>query len=170
MTWLERLLALRTTPPFNRLRDTELALIADVACVARRSPNEIICSPEKPLRRLHVVVEGSIQDPAGTVAPPVFGAEALLLDLPIPGTWRAGAEGSLCLLINKGNFHTIVHECPELVVGLLVGGARTPTGVGADGVNPYAVEARRPSLLPRTSGSRGVPASRPPGSAGRSGA
>ena len=120
MTIAERILALKTTPPFDRLRDSELALIGEVARVRRYAADEIVCAPHKPLQRLHVVVEGTVRDSAGEAVPAVFGVGALLYELAVADTLVAAPpDGAVCLLINKGNLYTTLHECPALVVGLL---------------------------------------------------
>jgi signal-transduction protein with cAMP-binding, CBS, and nucleotidyltransferase domain len=120
MTTAEKLFALKATPPFDRLRDSELALIAEAARHRRIAPGETICSPARPLRRLHVIAWGGIQDSQGGEAPAVFGVGAVLFDLPMTGAWRAAApDGAECLLIQKGHFFTMVHECTGLAAGFL---------------------------------------------------
>jgi signal-transduction protein with cAMP-binding, CBS, and nucleotidyltransferase domain len=120
MTIAEKLFALKSTPPFDRLRDSELALIAEVARYRRYASGEIICSPSRPLRRLHLVVNGGIRSTQGATAPRVFGVAAVLFDRAVPDSWRAVApEGADCLLIQKGNFFTMIHECTSLAAGFL---------------------------------------------------
>lgn len=114
----DRLFTLRRIPPFDRLRDTELALVADVARGRRFAAGEVIASSAKPLTRLHVVAAGGLVDPSGTPVGPVFGAENLLFDRPLPGEVRAGPEGASCLLVGKGNFFTMINECPGFLVDL----------------------------------------------------
>ncbi len=114
----ERLFTLRRIAPFDRLRDTEVALVADVARGRVWSPGELIASPAKPVTRLHVVAKGSILDPRGNAAPAVFGAEALLFDTPLVGEYRAGPQWVSCLVIGKGNFFTMINECPGFLVDL----------------------------------------------------
>ena len=114
----DKLFALKSTPPFDRLRDAELALIAGVARARRYAPGEIVCSQGEPPRRLYVVVEGTVQNPHGEAMPAVFGAGALLFHLPVPETLSAAPpDGATCLLINKAPFHTTINECPGLLAG-----------------------------------------------------
>ena len=120
MTIAEKLFALKSTPPFDRLPDSELALIAEAARHRRYAPGETVCSPSKPLRRLHVVVQGSIEGTQGARAPQVFGVGAVLFDLPVTEPWRAvSPAGTDCLLIPRGNFFTMIHECTSLAAGFL---------------------------------------------------
>lgn len=114
----ERLFTLRGIPPFDRLRDTELALVADVARGRRFAAGEVVVSPVRPLTRLHVVAAGSLLDASGAPVGPVFGVETLLFDRPLVGEYRAGPEGASCLLVGKGNFFTMINECPGFLVDL----------------------------------------------------
>jgi signal-transduction protein with cAMP-binding, CBS, and nucleotidyltransferase domain len=120
MTLTEKLFALRATPPFDRLGDRELALLADVTRVRQYGPGESIGRAGEPLRRLHVVVEGGVQDREGRAMPPVFGVGALLFHRPLAEALRAASpDGARCLLIQAGPFHTAIHECPGLLIGFL---------------------------------------------------
>jgi signal-transduction protein with cAMP-binding, CBS, and nucleotidyltransferase domain len=120
MTITEKFFALKSVPPFDRLRDSELALLAEVARVRRFAPGETVCAPERPLQRLLVVVQGGIAPTAGGGATDVLGVAALLFGVPIADTYTASpATGATCLLVSKGHFHTTVRECPELVAAFL---------------------------------------------------
>jgi hypothetical protein len=87
--------------------------------VRHYGPGETVCGPDKPLYRLHVVVDGGIVGAADQPVEPVVGVAALLLDQPVVETLRAGSDGAICLLINRGNFFTTINECPGLVAGFL---------------------------------------------------
>src|SRR5262245_59391876 len=98
-TITEKLFALRATPPFDRLRDAELALLASVARVRHYAPGEPIGAVGEPLRRLHVVAAGRIQDRGGREIPPVLGVSALLFHRPLEETLSAAPpDGATCLL------------------------------------------------------------------------
>jgi signal-transduction protein with cAMP-binding, CBS, and nucleotidyltransferase domain len=120
MTITEKLFALKAAPPFDRLRDGELALLADAARVRRWAAGEIVGSAGESLRRLYVVIDGRVLDPEGATLPRVFGVNALLFHRPLAATLSAAApEGATCLLIQAGHFHTAIHECPGLLTGFL---------------------------------------------------
>jgi CRP-like cAMP-binding protein len=122
MTRIEKLLALRNTPSFERLRDMELALIAEVAREKHYVPGDLVIARQKLLNRLYVVVQGEVWSAANRAMPAVIGAESLLFDIPATETLIASREtGAVCLLISKAHFFTIVNECPSLVIGFLVG-------------------------------------------------
>lgn len=116
----ERLFALRAAPPFDRLRDSELALLAAVAQVRSYDPGETVLAEGKPLHHLFVVVEGEIRTAAGEPVPPVFGEASLLFQLPLARALVAApGTGATCLLIGRAHFFTAAYECPGLVVGFL---------------------------------------------------
>jgi signal-transduction protein with cAMP-binding, CBS, and nucleotidyltransferase domain len=120
MTITEKIFALKRTKPFDRLRDSEITLIAEIARERQYAHGETIISLEKPLQSLYVVVHGSIHRSNGDEMPSVFGIESLLLDMPITDTLEASHEGgATCLLIAKGHFFTIINECPALAFGFL---------------------------------------------------
>lgn len=120
MTIIEKTFAIRKLNPFNRLRDSELLIIAEVAEERRYAPGEIVSSEGRILQRLYIVIEGQIRivgDP--TSIPAVFGVESLLFDIPITDMLRASSEGAVCLRISKRHFFTTIYECPELLLGFL---------------------------------------------------
>ena len=119
MTLIDRLFALRNTPPFDQLRESELVLIAAAVRPKKFEPGEIIGDAGRPLRHLYVNIEGSAAVGSGEEAPRVFGAVSLLFGTPLEQTIRAGAAGATYLLVRRAHFHTILNECPGLIVGLL---------------------------------------------------
>ena len=121
MNMIEKLFALRGSPPFAQLRDSELVLIAAAARPRTYEPGELIGLPGRPLRHLFVVVEASAVTAAGTELPKAFGAVSLLFGSPLEVPVRAGPAGVTCLLVRRAHFHTILNECPGFVVGLLRG-------------------------------------------------
>jgi signal-transduction protein with cAMP-binding, CBS, and nucleotidyltransferase domain len=114
------ILALKRARPFDRLRDSELTLIADVARERTYRPGETVVAGVSPLQNLIVVVEGAIRGPGGQPLPAVFGVESLLFDKPVNGPLSADGEtGARCLLISRAHFFTMVNECPALAVGFV---------------------------------------------------
>jgi signal-transduction protein with cAMP-binding, CBS, and nucleotidyltransferase domain len=125
MTLSEKIFALKSIAPFDVLRDSEIALIAQQARVRRFAGAEVIADPDRPLRKLHVVVDGSVRR-VGNIesSPTVFGVEALLFSRGLDETIVASDEGATCLQIRRGNFFTIASECPGLLVGFAGTGGR----------------------------------------------
>ena len=116
MSAIDRLLQLRLTAPFDRLRTEELSVIAEIVREATWRPGDIIASPDDPLRHLLIVRQGGVTL-NGQPLPPVIGAAALLFDRPLPGALIADpVQGAAGLTIARGHLFTIVNECPGLLV------------------------------------------------------
>jgi signal-transduction protein with cAMP-binding, CBS, and nucleotidyltransferase domain len=121
MTIIEKVFALKKLNPFDRLRDSELLIIAEVAEERRYAPGEIVSSEGKVLQKLYIVIDGQILVVGdATPIPAVFGVESLLFDIPIADMLKASSsEGAVCLSISKRHFFTTIYECPELLLGFL---------------------------------------------------
>ena len=119
MTISEKIFALKSVPPFDVLRDAEVVLIAQEAKVKRFEPGEFVSSPDKPIRRLHVVTDGEVKMADSGVVLPIFGVKPLLFNQNATESLRAGDDGATCLTIKRGNFFTIANECPSLIVGFV---------------------------------------------------
>jgi signal-transduction protein with cAMP-binding, CBS, and nucleotidyltransferase domain len=125
MTLVEKILALKATPPFDGLRDNELALIASAATQRHFAAGETIHAGGEPLGRFHLLVHGSWESPTAMPLPRTLGAGSLLYDLPAPLV-QAGPDGAECLVIARSHFHTVTAECPEVLIGYLTGQADAP--------------------------------------------
>lgn len=125
MTVVEKVLALRSVPVFTGLRMGDVVAIARVAEHRRLAAGEQAYSADCILRELVVVVRGALlaeDAPAGSV----IGVASLLKDQPLGTGILAGTDGADCLLVNKGHFFTVIHQCPEIVCGLI---RKTPAPV-----------------------------------------
>lgn len=122
MTLAEKLFALRSAPGFERLHDAELAVIGAVALEHRFAPGEAVCEAGTTLSRVYVIVQGSLVASEGGTMPGIVGLGSVLFDIPVHTTVSASpTEGALCLVIFKPHMFTIVHQCPNLLCGLLEG-------------------------------------------------
>ncbi len=120
MRLTERIFVLKQCPPFDRLGDSEIAVVAEIAKMKRYKPGEVVSSAGSSLQKLFVVFEGSIHSVEGKAAPRVFGVPSLLFDLPVSEQLIASQEsGATCLLIKKGHFFRILNEMPEFAAGFL---------------------------------------------------
>lgn len=120
MTLVERIFRLRSVAPFDRLTDAELALIADSAVLRHYQPGKRVVSRDKPARALFVTLHGSLADEQGRPLPDVLPMASLLSGKPLPcDILTSATDGAVCLLINKGHFFTILHECPALTIGFV---------------------------------------------------
>ena len=125
MSVVHRFFALQGAPPFDRLRDSELALVADVSHERTYAPGATVHANQEPFSRLYVLLEGAWQYASGQPAPPVLGVGSLLFNQPAPGAVTAHpTRGARVVLIGKSHFHTICNECPEVLQGLLAMGGQ----------------------------------------------
>jgi len=123
---IERLFALRATPPFHRLDGTELLLIAQHARPRAYAPGRTVIAAGTIAEALFIRIGGGVRL-GDAEALPVFDAAGLLFGLATPSDFVAGPEGLEALVIAKPHVFTIALECPEFVVGLrgLMEAART---------------------------------------------
>lgn len=116
MSAIDRLFQLHLTPPFDRLRNEELTVVAEVTRETVWHPGELIAAPDKPLRHLLIIQQGAVTLD-GRPLPRVIGAPTLLFERPLTGRLLADAtRGAAGLTIARGPFFTIVNECPGLLV------------------------------------------------------
>lgn len=136
MNVIERVFAIRATPPFDRLYDSEIVQIAKASRVRELAAGETLAPTDRPLKYLVIVTRGRI-DFGEEPSPPVFGQESLLLGTPLGVDAVAGPEGATCLLLLRPHFLTVFQECPWILMELMEGpdgknGARgTVPGAGA---------------------------------------
>jgi signal-transduction protein with cAMP-binding, CBS, and nucleotidyltransferase domain len=130
---LARLGALCRIAPFDRVREVELALLAEVAVSRAYAPGAPIHAGGAPLARLLIVTGGVVRDAEGRAVGPVCGL-ASMFDAALVGVLTADAtEGAEVLWINKHTFFTLARECPELVTGFLELG---PAGAAGSRATP----------------------------------
>ena len=109
-------------PPFDRLDPDEVSTLAGVASARRYGPGEVILAAGQPVGRIAIVLEGSSEEDPEKV----LGLLPALLGLPQAQTLHASAQGATCLRIRRGQFYTIVFECPEILAWLLEKQGLTP--------------------------------------------
>jgi CRP-like cAMP-binding protein len=119
MTLVEKLFALKRTPCFEGLQESDLILIASAATEHSYEPGEQVCSAGRTLNNLFVVIDGAVHDSAGREVFPLIGVPSLLFDYPVHSRLTASTDaGARCLVLNKGHFFAIVNQCPSLVISL----------------------------------------------------
>ncbi|MCB1096366.1 MAG: hypothetical protein KDN22_12390 [Verrucomicrobiae bacterium] len=128
MTVIEKAFALQSVPAFADLRIQDLTAIARVAVHRQFAAGVTAYATESFLKELVVVVRGELEDTHGFPVPSVLGVASLLKDRPTSIDLCAGAEGAECLLISKGHFFTIIHQCPEIVRALVQQGRGAERG------------------------------------------
>ena len=120
MNIIERMFAVRETPPFDLLYYSEIAQIAKATRVRRLTAGQSLAPAGRTLQYLVIVAEGRIHL-GGEPAPVVFGQESLLLGTPLVNEAVAGPEGATCLLLLRAHFLTLFQECPWILMALMEG-------------------------------------------------
>jgi hypothetical protein len=115
----DRSAALRAIAPFDRVRESELALLSRVLAVRSFAPGVNVHRGGEPLTHLLIVAGGEVCDPAGAVLGPILGLGSLLADAPAPPLIADRARGAEIFFVNRPTFFTLVRECPELLRGFL---------------------------------------------------
>lgn len=118
-TWAGQLASL---PPFDRLDQDEVSTLAGVASARHYGPGEVILAAGQLVGRIAIILEGSALE----VPDRVLGMLPALFGSPQAQTIHAGAQGATCLRIRRGQFYTIVFECPEILAWLLEQQGLTP--------------------------------------------
>ncbi len=121
MSTKENFFALKQSPPFDRLDDSELILLSNLAIDRYYPPASVICRGQRPLRYLYITTSGSLWTTINGQSIQlsyVFGHEFLLQNRAIAADITAHPEqGVTCLLFKRENFFTIAYECPSLILG-----------------------------------------------------
>lgn len=115
----DRLFALRDVPPFDRLRESHLALIAEVSKHRRFAAGDVVRQAGVLSPRLQIVTSGGVEAEDGSAVGAVIGLRALLFSREAPATLVAGDGGAEILEISRGHLFTILYECPLLTVGFI---------------------------------------------------
>ena len=115
---LERLLSLRSIPPFDTLQEGELAALARVCAERQWAPGQQVLGGARVPASLYIVVEGWLES-EGVRLGSVLGEPGLLFGFQIATPWAAGAEGARALLLTRGHFFTLLNECPWILEPLL---------------------------------------------------
>ncbi|HVW21579.1 MAG TPA: hypothetical protein VHC86_10215 [Opitutaceae bacterium] len=119
LTLVQKLFALRTVRPFDRLEPNEAVLIARVARAHAYPPGAAIHPGGAPLGKLLVVAEGTVRDGIGSAVGPILGVRSLLHDAVSPPLTADPEAGARVLEISKRHFYTLARECPAFVIGLI---------------------------------------------------
>lgn len=115
---LDRILLLRGIPPFDGLREGELAAVAE-ACVERIFPPFTqVVRGDRPPGYLYIVVDGWLER-EGARLTAVLGEPCLLLGIAPGAPWTTGSEGARCFLLTQAHFFTLLNECPWILQDLL---------------------------------------------------
>ena len=116
LTLAEKVFALRSIQCFKGLSDNEIVPIADAAVTVAYNKGERLGSSGRRLRRLYVVIEGTIVAADGRYLPAIMGSASMLFNLPVATDLIADRKtGAKCLLLDRSHFFTIAHQCPSFI-------------------------------------------------------
>ena len=116
---VERLFALRATPPFDQVALPELAAIAARMTERAFAPGVPLLQAGRPVDDLLVLVGGGAQRPGGLPAPAVLGLPGLLFGTRPTADVAAGPAGAIALTLDREHLFTVLQACPELLAGVL---------------------------------------------------
>lgn len=121
--------SLKRSPPFDRLNDPELILLANLALERHYEPGSLVYRGGRSLSYLYITIQGNlcVHTSPHTQLPRVFGQESLLFNRAIAHDLHADTEGATCLLFRKENFFTMVYECPSILLGFCQDTVDTPS-------------------------------------------
>lgn len=114
---VERMLALAAISPFDRLKESELLLVAQQTHSRCFAAGETIVAAGHLAEAMIVVISGQAES-AGPKLAPIIGAPSILFGLPVAHDIRAGQPGVEALCLAKPHLFTLARECPDFIVGL----------------------------------------------------
>ncbi|MCB1165144.1 MAG: hypothetical protein KDK37_07245 [Leptospiraceae bacterium] len=119
MNLADRIIALESIFPFSRLREGELAALANVCTERQYAPSEPLVVAGQIMKRFVICVQGGFVDESGPDSRRLFGAHSLLFDQEQDRSLTAGPQGALCLVMQKGHFFRTMYELPEVSEGIV---------------------------------------------------
>ncbi|MEQ8351742.1 MAG: hypothetical protein RH862_09680 [Leptospiraceae bacterium] len=124
MNLADRIIALQHIFPFSRLREGELAALAEVCIVRSYEPNELVLEAGRSMKRLLICLNGGFRDASGKSPGLILGIQSLLFDHELGESIYAADKGATCLLLEKGYFFRTMYELPEIAQGIVALQAR----------------------------------------------
>ena len=124
MNLADRIIALQHIFTFSRLREGELAALAEVCTVRNYEPNELVLEAGRSMKRLLICLEGGFRDASGKSPGTILGIQSLLFDRELAESIVTADSGATCLLLEKGYFFRTMYELPEISQGIVALQAR----------------------------------------------
>lgn len=115
---IDRMTALAAIPPFDRLTERELRMVAQHVRPRHFGSGEMLIEQGHVADMLYIVTGGWAMAGAER-ARALFDAPSLLFTLPAAHDYRAGPDGLHALCLAKPHIFTIARECPDFIVGLM---------------------------------------------------
>lgn len=118
MSPLDTLVLLGGLAPFDRLGHEERLIVASAMKERHYAPGAVVQSAGEPWPHLLILTAGRWTSEVETL-PRVLGVRSLMDGRAAGIEVKAGADGVVCLMLEKGHFFTIANECPAVLLGLL---------------------------------------------------
>jgi len=117
MKIIDKVFSLQNRSPFNTLRHSELVLTANITKVKKYSKGSTIIYKDSTIQNLFIIEKGEASYKEKNISN-FFGAEELLNDIVLDENVIAKTDIE-ALVISKGHFYTLIHECPGLMIDLI---------------------------------------------------
>ena len=118
MNLIEKIFALSSISPFDRLQHSELILTADIAKTKEYNIGDTIQIKEQYVYSIFIVINGKAVTQNGTELEKIFGIQEVLDEKTFTEDIIAHTPTKL-ITIGKAHFFTLLYECPDLLLGLL---------------------------------------------------
>jgi len=117
MELIDKIFALQNRAPFNVLRHSELILTANITKVKKYHKGETIIYKDSSVQNLFIIEDGKASYKDREISN-FFGAEELLNEVTLAENVTAKSDIN-ALVISKGHFYTLIHECPSLMIEII---------------------------------------------------
>jgi len=117
MKIIDKVFSLQNISPFNTLRHSELVLTANITKVKKYPKGSTIIYKDSSIQNLFIIEKGEVSYKDIQISN-FFGAEELLNDIVLDENVIAQTDIE-ALVISKGHFYTLIHECPGFMIELI---------------------------------------------------
>ncbi len=118
MTLIKKIFTLQSISPFNKLKDSELILTANITKIKKYQKGATIYTKDVSVNSLFIILRGETITKSGKKFYNFFGLKEILNDLVFKEDIVANSEIK-AMVITKAHFFTLIYECPDLTLELL---------------------------------------------------
>jgi len=118
MTLTEKIFALKSIAPFNKLSDQELIITANITHEKSYKEGDLIYTNGNTLYNLFIIARGEVACESEKQIEGYFGFNELVIDEVINQDIYAKADVTI-LLISKAHLLTLIYESPSIMIEFL---------------------------------------------------
>jgi len=119
MTLIEKIFALKSISPFNRLEYSELILTANITKIKKYNAGDIIQPKELYVYSIFIIIDGEVTNiDTQSKNSKIFGIKEILEDKTFKDDIVAKTPVKI-MTISKSHFFTLIYECPNILLELL---------------------------------------------------